>query len=95
MDNIIEALRRFVERNMDKDDRDELCYLLNDVVFTYPVACDIIEHIECLELIGSERNKRIDELEDYNRLLRKENEELRNNLKEAVNSFRENYGGSR
>lgn len=95
MDNIIEALRRFVESNMNYENRDELTAQYNGITVSYPVACEIIEHIECLELVGKNRNKRIDELEDYNRLLRKENEELRNNFKEAVNSFRDNYGGSR
>ena len=84
MDNIIEMLRRFVESNMNYENRDELTAQYNGITVSYPVACDIIEYIECLELVGKDRNNRIDELEDYNRLLRKENEELRNEIKGLV-----------
>ena len=77
MDNFFDAIKRFVEANQDNDYRGSIYFLWNDTKISYSVAEDIADMVVEKETNEEYDRERIEELEDYNRLLRKENAELR------------------
>lgn len=77
MDNFFDAIKRFVKANQDNDYRGSIYFLWNDTKISYCVAEDIVNTLICHELNDTYAHERIEELEDYNRLLRKENLELK------------------
>ena len=77
MDNFFDAIKRFVEANQDNDYRGSIYFLWNDTKISYCVAEDIANMLVEKEANEDFNRERIEELEDHNRLLRKENQELR------------------
>lgn len=78
MDNFFDAIKRFVLENQNREDRYGLYFeWFNDTKIPYTVAEDIVNELVCYEVNNEHCRERIEELEDYNRLLRKENKELR------------------
>ena len=78
MDNFFDAIKRFVLENQDKEDRYGLVFIWGDGnSVKYTVAEDIANMLVNNEINDEFNRERIEELEDYNRLLRKENQELR------------------
>lgn len=80
MNSILEELRGFVDRNKHDPNTSEL-YLLTDggrSKISYSIARDIIEVVDSLRMTTNSLQITCEELRDYNRLLRKENNELKN-----------------
>ena len=78
MDNFFDALKRFVEANCDRDDRQMLYFVWNETTkIEYSVAEEIANTLEVYEINDHFSRERIEELEDHNRLLRAENKILR------------------
>lgn len=85
MDNFFDAIKRFVLEYQDREDRYDCLFAwppINDrvgpkTVIRYSEAEEIAIALEEKEINERHDRERIEELEDYNRLLRKENQELR------------------
>ena len=80
MSNLIEILRKFVKENTDVEDKSDLMYVDKNVSISYRDAEFLIETIESLETSCNEANKYYEMIMDYNRLLKQENDDLRNKL---------------
>jgi len=82
MNNLIEELKQFVKQNKNEKDRDTYYFnnLGNERKIPYKDAELIVETIEALENSCNEANKYYEMIMDYNRLLKNENENLRNKL---------------
>ena len=84
MNNLIEALKQFVKEHKNKEERHSYWFNGNslgvEMKIPYKQAEAIVEVIEQLEESCNEANKYYETIMDYNRLLKKENEELRQKL---------------
>ena len=82
MNNLIEELKQFVKQNKNEKDRYTYYFnnLDNEIKIPYKQAEFIVEVIENLENSCNEANKSYEMIMDYNRLLKNENENLRNKL---------------
>lgn len=82
MNNLIEELKQFVKQNKNEKDRYTYYFnnLDNETKIPYNQAEFIVEVIENLENSCNEANKYYEMIMDYNRLLKNENENLRNKL---------------
>ena len=82
MNNLIEELKQFVKEHKNQEDRYTYWFnnLGNEMKIPYKQAEFIVEVIEQLEQSCNEANKCYEMIMDYNRLLKNENENLRNKL---------------
>lgn len=80
MNNLIERLKQFVEEYKDKENKFNQKYMEDDLIIPYKQAEFIIETIELLQTSCSESDKWYQMILDYNRLLKKENDELKERL---------------
>lgn len=77
MYNLIEELKKFVNEYMNNKDKYSMVYEDEEIRIKYKQAEFIVEQVEQLEVTCDSIMKSISLYEDYNRLLRKENEELK------------------
>lgn len=77
MYNLIEELKKFVNEYTNNKDKYSMVYEDEEIRIKYKQAEFIVEQVEELETTCDSIMKSISLYEDYNRLLRKENEELK------------------
>lgn len=83
MNNLIERLRQFVEEYKDKENKFNQKYMEDDLIIPYKQAEFIIETIELLQTSCRESDRWYQMILDYNRLLKKENDELKGLLNDT------------
>ena len=79
MNNLIEELKRFVRENKTDKTKYELTLTNKGITIDYKQAEFLFDYIEAYENDYKEIKKYNELLQDYTRILRKENEELKLN----------------
>lgn len=77
MENTIEELKEFVEKHKYSADRYKLVFENQNCKMTYFIAEVIVETIQDMSSRNEYQEKRLEETTDYNRLLREENERIK------------------
>lgn len=77
MIDFIERLKEFVTTNKDAEQKDTMWFEYANCKITYSVAWSIVSELSSYELHIDTIHSELELLQDYTRLLRKENLELR------------------
>lgn len=77
MSNFVEKLKEFVNNNKDSEENNTMWFEYANCKITYSVAWSIVSKLSSYELHIDTIHSGLELLQDYTRLLRKENLELR------------------